>query len=103
MSEARLPDIARVRAFALRAPIAEPVRASFGMMRDRPAVLVAVESRDGLTGWGEVWCNFPNVGAEYRARLVTEVVGPLVIGQGAASPRSLTARIAQRLRILKLQ
>ena len=32
-------------------------------MRDRTMVLVRAEDADGITGWGEIWCNFPSVGA----------------------------------------
>ena len=54
-----------------------PVVTSFGTMRDRPMVLVRAEDASGITGWGEIWCNFPAVGAEHRARLVHGVLAPL--------------------------
>lgn len=69
---------ASVRAVAVRAPIASPVRTSFGVMRDRPAVFVEVIDHRGERGLGEIWCNFPSVGAEHRARLVNELAGPLL-------------------------
>ena len=55
--------IARIDVHVLRCPIATPVRTSFGVMPDRPAVLVRVEDTEGAHGWGEVWCNFPSCGA----------------------------------------
>ncbi len=70
--------LAAIEATAYRVPIETPVRTSFGIMRDRPAVLVRAVDDDGAEGWGEVWCNFPSVGAEHRARLVAEVVAPQV-------------------------
>jgi D-galactarolactone cycloisomerase len=54
--------IRRVTVRVFRCPLTQPVTTSFGIMRDRPMVLVEVEDRDGGTGWGEVWCNFPAVG-----------------------------------------
>lgn len=69
---------ARVEAFVLRAPIATPVRTSFGVMHDRPALFVKVQDADGAEGWGEVWCNFPSCGAEHRARLIETVLAPLL-------------------------
>ena len=51
--------IRSVRAQVYRAPVQTPVVTSFGIMRDRPMVLVRVDDEDGATGWGEVWCNFP--------------------------------------------
>ena len=55
-----------VDALVFRAPCGVPVRTSFGVMHDRPAVLVRVRDRDGGEGWGEIWCNFPGVGADHR-------------------------------------
>ena len=90
--------IARLEAFVFRAPIDTPVVTSFGTMRDRPMVLVRLTDADGVCGWGEIWCNFPTVGAEHRARLATSVLAPLVEGKSFASPavafETLTARTA---------
>ena len=58
-----MATLERVETFVFRATIAEPVRTSFGLMRDRAAVFVRVQDSDGAHGWGEVWCNFPTVGA----------------------------------------
>ena len=56
--------IERFDVFVFRAPADPPVQTSFGIMRDRPAVLVRLTDADGTVGWGEIWCNFPTVGAE---------------------------------------
>jgi L-alanine-DL-glutamate epimerase-like enolase superfamily enzyme len=100
---ARLGRIERVQAWALRAPIDEPVRTSFGTMRDRPAVWLALTGVDGAIGWGEVWCNFPSVGAEHRARLVVDTIAPLVTGTDWADAPALQAALEQRLHVLALQ
>ena len=72
--------IRRVEALVFRYPVETPVK-PFGIMNDRPAVFIRVEDTDGVVGWGETWCNFPTVGAEHRARLVNEVLAPLVTGR----------------------
>ena len=61
-----------------RYPLETVVQTSFGIMNDRPMVLVKLVDEDGLVGVGEVWCNFPAVGAEHRARLIDSVFGPLL-------------------------
>ena len=73
--------IRSVEAFVFRYPVRVPVRTSFGIMRDRPAVFVRVTDDDGAVGWGEVWCNFPACGAEHRAALVATVMAPLLEGR----------------------
>jgi L-alanine-DL-glutamate epimerase-like enolase superfamily enzyme len=98
-----LGRIVRLQAWALRAPIAEAVRTSFGTMRDRPAVWLALTSADGAVGWGEVWCNFPSVGAEHRARLLVDTLAPLVAGVDWADAAELQSTLQQRLHVLALQ
>ncbi|MCS0496496.1 mandelate racemase/muconate lactonizing enzyme family protein [Ancylobacter sp. MQZ15Z-1] len=87
-----------------RVPAEPPVRTSFGIMHDRPSVLVRVEDDDGAFGYGEVWCNYPSVGAEHRARLLETVVLPLVGGSGLVDqPAALWTWLTERLRVLAIQ
>ena len=95
--------IARVEALVYRAPIDTPVQTSFGVMRDRPAVFVCVTDTEGTTGWGEVWCNFPTVGAEHRARLVDSVFAPLLAGKSFASPEMAFLDMTAGTEVLALQ
>lgn len=99
------PTLAPVqaRAFVYRSPISEPVRTSFGVMHDRPSVLVRVEDADGAHGWGEIWCNFPNVGAEHRARLFESCVAPLLLERRWDSPIQAFETVSNRLQVLALQ
>lgn len=90
-------------AFTLRAPIDEPVQTSFGIMYDRPAVWLKVTDADGAFGWGEVWCNFPSVGAEHRARLVESCVAPLVLNKEWTSPVQAFEHMSAALAVLALQ
>lgn len=89
--------------FVFRAPVEHPVRTSFGIMHDRPAVLVRLEDADGRHGWGEAWCNFPSCGAEHRGRLLAETVLPLALNRAWSLPGALVAKTAHRLQVLRLQ
>jgi D-galactarolactone cycloisomerase len=95
--------IARIETRIIRTPIAVPIRTSFGVMRDRPAVFVKVGDADGAEGFGEIWCNFPAVGAQHRARLADEVIGPLLIESGEVELGGVYAGLMQRLHILAIQ
>ena len=86
-----------------RAPIPSPVTTSFGVMTDRPALLVRAEDQDGAAGWGEAWCNFPSVGPEYRARLINHVIAPLAVGQSFDGPVGAFAALTERTAVLALQ
>lgn len=96
----------RVDAIAVavhRAPVAVPVKTSFGVMRDRPAVFLRVTDAAGRHGYGEVWCNFPTAAAEHRARLAQEVVGPLLQAMPPQPDGRIYARLMERLHVLALQ
>ena len=97
------PRLTQVVAHVLRWKVATPVRTSFGVMHDRPMVLVEVKTNDGLTGWGEAWCNFPAVGAEHRARLIESVFAPMLEGIDVSDPAAIFGELEQRTAVLAIQ
>jgi D-galactarolactone cycloisomerase len=92
-----------VQAFCYRYPLATPIVTSFGRMNDRPAVFVRVEDEDGEHGWGEVWCNFPAVGAEHRTRLINEMLAPMLAGRAVAHPSEVFDHLTAATSVLALQ
>lgn len=95
--------LARLQAHVYRAPIDQPIVTSFGVMRDRPMALVHAVDQDGVEGWGEIWCNFPTVGAEHRARLVETVLAPLAKGYDFATPEDAFTFLTERTAVLAIQ
>src|SRR6476660_9005966 len=95
--------IRSLRALVWRYPLKTPVVTSFGTMRDRPMVLVRAEDADGIAGWGEIWCNFPSVGAEHRARLVHGVLAPLVTSRAFDTPADAFEFLTAGTAVLALQ
>jgi len=79
------------------------VRTSFGVMHDRPMVLVEAIDDDGNRGWGEVWCNFPSVGAEHRARLVASVFAPRLEGCEVADPGAIFRELSEQTAVQAIQ
>jgi D-galactarolactone cycloisomerase len=102
-SHAIKTTLTRLEAFAFRAPTPRPVSTSFGIMRDRPAVFLRLEDKDGAFGWGEVFANWPAAGAEHRARLAIDDVAPLVIGRNVAHPTDLFTGLTKETHIRALQ
>jgi L-alanine-DL-glutamate epimerase-like enolase superfamily enzyme len=101
-----MPDsfkIRKVQAFCYRYPLSTPIVTSFGRMNDRPTVFVRVEDEDGQHGWGEVWCNFPAVGAEHRARLINETLAPMIGGRVVAHPSEAFDYLSAATSVLALQ
>ncbi|MGE0288048.1 MAG: mandelate racemase/muconate lactonizing enzyme family protein [Bradyrhizobium sp.] len=95
--------IRKLEASCYRYPLTTPVVTSFGRMISRPAVFVRVEDEDGVTGWGEAWCNFPSTGAEHRARLINEVLAPAAVGLAASAPSAIFETLTQGTSVLALQ
>jgi L-alanine-DL-glutamate epimerase-like enolase superfamily enzyme len=93
--------LSSIEAFAFRVPT-KPIKVSFGTFRDRPCVLVRVVDVDGAEGWGEVWCNWPAVGAEHRARLAADI-GERLIGRTLASPDEAFHGLTKEMEVLVLQ
>jgi len=95
--------IRRIQAFCYRYPLTTPVVTSFGTMRDRPAVFVRAEDDDGNIGWGEVWSNFPPVGAEHRTRLINEMLAPMLAQRNVAHPSEVFEFLSVQLGVMALQ
>lgn len=95
--------IRRAECLVYRAPLDVPVQTSFGLMRDRPMVVARVEDQDGAVGWGEIWCNFPTVGAEHRARLVRSVLAPILCERLFGSPQEAFDVLTERTAVLAIQ
>ena len=70
--------IQHVETFVYRYPLKTPVQTSFGIMNDRPMVIVKLTDQDNVVGFGEIWCNYPACGAEHRANLVKSLFADLI-------------------------
>lgn len=95
--------IRRVTTRVYRAPLSQPVTTSFGVMRDRPMVLVEIEDSSGTCGFGEVWCNFPAVGAEHRARIIDSVLAPLLLSKPFSAPSEAFDFLTRSTDVLAIQ
>ncbi len=95
--------IDKLECWVLRAPIAQPVANAFGVMKNRPALFLRISASDGAWGWGEVFCNFPQVGAEHRARLLESIFAPLLEGVAADHPAPVRLLIESRTRQMAIQ
>jgi L-alanine-DL-glutamate epimerase-like enolase superfamily enzyme len=80
------PKIAQVCSYMYRVPLEAPVISAVGTLNSRSMLLICVEDSDGCKGWGEVWTNFPEVGAAHRVRLIESVFKPLLVGQPCRAP-----------------
>ena len=97
------PKVVRLDLHCLRYPLSAPLRTVLGTIEARPALLVRIEDEDGAEGWGEIWCNFPPPGAEYRARLAAAVLPGALGNADPAKPEAAFAQLRAKLHSLALQ
>ena len=95
--------ITKVECWVHRAPIATPLANAFAAMTDRPATWLRITASDGAWGWGEVFSNFPTVGAEHRARLVESIFTPLLENFVLEAPPEMRQVLEARTRIMAIQ
>jgi L-alanine-DL-glutamate epimerase-like enolase superfamily enzyme len=72
-------------------------------MTHRPALIVCLRDEEGAEGWGECFSNWPSFAAEHRYNILTEIMAPLLVGQHLETPEKVSAYLAQRTRILRVQ
>ncbi len=98
-----MSSITRVEIDCYRYRLKQPLKTVFGVVESRPALILRIEDSDGADGFGEIWCNFPQPGAEYRARLAASVLPGALKGISSADPFATWAIVRERLHRLALQ
>jgi L-alanine-DL-glutamate epimerase-like enolase superfamily enzyme len=98
-----MPSIIRADIRCFRHPLKQPMNTVFGPVTSRPALILTLFDSDGAYGFGEIWCNFPQPGAEYRAALAARVLPVALAGLSAEDFPHAFARIRGRLHHLSLQ
>jgi len=88
---------------ALEMPLGREVATPIATIRSVVALFVRARDEDGAEGWGEAWCNFPRFGNRHRARIVSEVLAPAVVGRAFASPFEAWEHMNATTRPLRLQ
>jgi D-galactarolactone cycloisomerase len=95
--------LARLEAQTYFVPLERPLATAFGTLSGRPAVIVRAEDDEGVVGWGEAWCNFPDFGARHRALWIEQALAPLIEGGRFESPLEAFMRLTERSRLMALQ
>ena len=66
--------IEHVEAHALSVAVENGPVSSLGKFKTRNGLLIALTDSKGVTGWGEIWCNFPQRGALGRMNLLQDTI-----------------------------
>ena len=101
--ETEMIKIQQVETFVYRYPLKTPVQTSFGIMNDRPMVIVKLTDQDNVVGFGEIWCNYPACGAEHRANLVKSLLTDLIYSHTFNKPSEVFELLTINTWVLCLQ
>lgn len=96
-------DITQVTPWILRLPLADPIKTPMGMVDSSVALFIEVQTRQGETGWGEIWCNFPRFSALNRAMLSVRVIAPYLTGHNFSGPVQAFDKMQRSSHVLSLQ
>ena len=64
-----LIKVKKIKIYLLRYKLSNPVITSFGQMNSRPSLIIVLIDEKNNSGFGEIWCNFPQYGSEYRFKI----------------------------------
>ena len=65
--------ITSIRIYYLEFSLPNNIITSFGVMKSRPTIILELEDSNNNIGYGEVWCNFPSDGANYRFNVLKNI------------------------------
>lgn len=66
--------LVKLQVLHYRYPLSRQIETTMGPVTYRPALVLRIEDEEGAYGWGEIWCNFPPDGDQYRASLAMGVL-----------------------------
>jgi L-alanine-DL-glutamate epimerase-like enolase superfamily enzyme len=92
-----------IEAIGIEVPLPATVTTPIGSVANVVSLLVRATDEDGTVGWGEIWCNFPRFGLHHRARLLRDVVAPMLVGRMFPTPVAAFGELTRATRVLALQ
>lgn len=95
--------IRSVEIVGVEMPLPAPVKTPMTSIANVVTLMLRLEDGDGTEGWGEIWCNFPRFGLHHRARILREIVAPLLVDREFTSPAACSRLLEAATRVVRLQ
>ena len=95
--------ITNIKSYIFEYPLENSVVTSFGKMKTRPALIIEIRSSDNISGFGEIWCNFPSQSAYYKQNLIHGLFIKYLKNIEFCSPREFYNKINAKLSIMLSQ
>ena len=98
-----LIKVKKIKIYLLRYKLSNPVITSFGQMSSRPSLIIELIDEKNNSGFGEIWCNFPEYASEYRFKIFVNYFSKLILENDISDPENFYEKISHRLKILSIQ
>jgi len=72
-------------------------------MKSRPTIILELEDSNNNIGYGEVWCNFPSDGANYRFNVLKNIFSNFIIDCEFTNPQNYIKHILGPLKTVFVQ
>ena len=98
-----LIKVKKIKIYLLRYNLSKPIITSFGQMNSRPSLIIELIDKKNNSGFGEIWCNFPQYGSEYRFNIFINYFSKLILENNISDPENFYEEISHKLKILSIQ
>ena len=85
--------VKKIKIYLLRYKLSNPVITSFGQMNSRPSLIIVLIDEKNNSGFGEIWCNFPQYGSEYRFKIFVNYFSKLILENDITDPEYFYEKI----------
>lgn len=92
--------IKNITVYGIRLPLKQPFKIAYDVYDDMPSILVRVESRKGIIGWGESVVDQHVSGETWQAarNIIVNELSPLVVGKSVDSIATFHSNAARKIR-----
>ncbi len=95
--------IVKINSIIVKKKLKIPRKNSFGVQNFRSGFFVKVIDNNGIVGYGEGFCNWPNFSAAYRNKYIKNIFGPLIKNYEFDNPIKLYTYLKEKTKRIKIQ
>lgn len=89
--------IKHINPIVVELPLPSPISTSFGTMAARKQMIVEVTTHCGISGYGEVWTNFPYYNAEDKISFYNNYLIPMLTNVSFSTPEDIFTLLNKNL------
>tara|TARA_A100001011_G_scaffold96114_1_gene101115 strand:- start:6585 stop:7670 length:1086 start_codon:yes stop_codon:yes gene_type:complete len=95
--------IKQLKSIIVKKKLKVPRKNSFGTQKFRSGFFVKLTEQNGVEGYGEGFCNWPNFSADYRDKYINDLFKPLIQNFEFSNPEHLYFYLNNQTEKIKIQ